>query len=226
MRETNWGSFAEWEEIRTKTNCGLESPFNGESLTKDGVYLWNQMSAPLPSGSTNGVWGIFPDPKALAGFLRYIVFPIFFEIWLVREEWDQDPEKFISAENLFELAEQSGKCRYIEDVSLMKTLITELDVLMDQDNAKVRAGLKDVANKFNGRWEDTPTWCFKIEVFEDQVAVGKEIFRRVSEDMEKEYIEEEFGMSENNWMEICKKVLTDKSAKEQFTKRLYDSGWF
>ena len=225
MSETNWASFATWEEIKTKTNCGLDSPFVGESLTEDSIYLWNQISVPLPSGSTNGVWGIFPDPKALTGFLRYIVFPSFFEIWLVRKEWDQDHEKFISAEKLFDLAEQSGKCRYIEDVPIMKTLIAGLDELMDQDNAKVRVGLKDIANKLNDRWENTPTWGFKVEVCDDSVTVGKEIFRRVAEHVEEEYIEEEFGMSENKWMEICKKVFTDKSAKEQFTEKLFDSGW-
>lgn len=226
MVQKDWSSFAEWEEIVKKNGRSVESSFDHMPLTKSSVFHWNQMSTPLPAGGTYGAWGIFPEPKALAGFLRFMVLPQFFEIWLVREEWDDDPERFVRAEELFDIAEKSGKCRYIEDVPVMKTLIADLDALMNQDNEKVTAGLNDVAKKFNDRWEDTPTWCFKVEVYNDPVAVGKEIFKRIAEDLEEEDIVEEFGMSEDDWMDICRKALTDESAQEQFTEKLSDSGWY
>ena len=229
MVEMNWASFLEWKQIYEKTNCGVGSPFNDAPLTEDSIYLWNEMSAPLPSGATNGVWGIFPESKSLAGFLRYVVLPKFFEIWLVRDEWDDNPERFINAEELFELAElaeQSVKCRYIEDIRLMKALIADLDALMDKDNEKVGIGLVDLTKKFNGRWEDTPTWCFKLKVYENPVSVGKEIFNRVAEDLDEKDATEEFGMPEDVWMEICKKALTDKSTQKQFTEKLSESAWF
>lgn len=226
MSEKNWASFAEWKEIYERTNCGVGSPFGNIPLSENSIFHWNQMSAPMPSGGTNGTWGIFPEPKALAGFLRYIALPIFFQIWLVREEWDDKSERFISAEKLFDLAEKSGKCRYIEDIPVMKTMISDLDALMGQDDEKVRKSLNDVAKKFNDRWEDTPTWCFKIEIYDDPVVVGKEVFNRVAEDLAEEDIVEEFGMSEDDWMEICRKALTDESAQEKFTEILRDSGWY
>ena len=226
MVQKDWSSFAVWEKIVDKNGRGVESPFDYMPLTKNSIFHWNQVSAPMPSGSTNGAWGTFPEPKALAGFLRYVVLPQFFEIWLVREEWDDEPDRFISAEELFDLAEKSEKCRYIEDVQVMKTLIAGLDALMGQDNEKVRAGLNDVAKKFNEKWENTPTWCFKIEIYEDPVAVGKEIYKRVAADVKEEYLNEDFGMSEDDWIDICRKALTDESAQEQFNEKLNDSNWF
>jgi hypothetical protein len=226
MTEKNWASFSEWKKIVAETNCGVESPFNDTLLTDDSIFLWNQTGTPLPSGSTNGAWGSFPEPKALVGFLRYVALPVFFEIWLVREEWDKEPERFIKAEELFELAEQSGKCRYIEDTQLMKTLIADLDVLMEQDNEKVTMDLTAVVKKFNERWENTPTWCFKLEIYESPVMVGKEIFNRVADEIKDEYVEEEFGMAEKDWMNICQKALTDKTAQDQFSERLREAGWY
>ena len=226
MVQRNWSSFTEWKNIVENGGRGLDGPFNDSPLTKDSIYLWNQMSTPLPDGSTHGTWGVFPEPKALAGFLRYIVLPIFFEIWLVREEWDDDPERFIKAEELFAMAEKTGKCRYIEDVPFMKPLIATLDALMDRSNEEVTRGLADVAEKFNYRWEDTSTWCFKIEIHENPVSVGKEIFNCVAEDLEPDYIVEEFGMSEDAWMKICRSALEDESAQAQFIERLKDGGVF
>lgn len=226
MAQQNWKTFSVWEGIVAKSGRSLESPFNQIPLTQDSLYFWNQMSAPLPSGSTYGAWGIFPDPAALAGFLRYIVLPTFFEIWLNREEWDKDPEAFIKAEELFERAEKSGKCGYLEDLPLMRSLIESLDALMVKNNEDVRTGLVDVAEKFNNRWQETPTWCFKIEIYEDPVAVGKEVLGRVVEDLDEDSVIDEFGMSEEDWMKICKNVLIDEHAKTQYIETLSNQGIF
>ena len=184
------------------------------------------MSAPLPSGSTSGAWGCFPEAQALTGFIRYIVFPAFFEIWLVREEWDKDPERFVNADELFTLAEKSGKCRYIEDLPLMKALITELDELIDKPNKQIRNGLQKVADKFNGRWSDTPTWCFGIQVFDTPKAVGIEIMNRLSEDVHDEEIEEELGISKKDWMIICNSATSDSDAKGRFVEILENNAWY
>jgi hypothetical protein len=126
----------------------------------------------------------------------------------------------------FELAEQSGKCRYLGDIPLMKSLIAELDTLMDKDNEKVKKGITAVVKKFNERWESTPTWTFKLEVYENPVLVGKEIFNRVADEVDEKYVVEEFGMSENDWMDICEKAIADDAAQEQFSERLSEAGWF
>lgn len=226
MTVTNWASFSEWKKMVNATNCGVESPFNDNALTDGCIFLWNQMSAPMPSGSTVGSWGCFPEPKALAGFLRFVVLPKFYEIWLVREEWDKEPEKFVKAEELLDMAEQSGKCRHFDDAQLMKTLIADLDALMEQDDEKVTMGLRTVAKKFSERWENTPTWCFKIGIYDNPVMVGKEIFNRVADDLEAAYAAEEFGLTEEAWIDICQKALIDKASQEQFSEKIKEAGWY
>lgn len=71
----------------------------------------------------------------------------------------------------------------------------------------------------------TPTWCFKIEIYEDPVEVGRVVFNRIAEDVKEQYIEEEFGMSEDAWIEICRTALTDEEAQEEFVERLNESSW-
>jgi len=226
MVQKNYASFEEWKQIYEQTQCGLGSPFDNIPLSEDSIFLWNQISTPLPAGGTNGVWGIFPEPKALAGYLRYIALPFFFGIWLVREEWDDDSEKLIPAEEMFDIAEQPGKCRYSEDIPTMRTLIAELDALMDKDSESIKGGIIKIVNKFNERWEEAPTWSFKLEAYEDTVSVGKEIFNRVAEDVDDEYVADEFGMTQVTWMDICQNALVDTSAYNQFAEKLRDSAWF
>ena len=226
MSDNNWGSFSYWKQIYTDKGRGVESPFNAAPLTENSVYFWSQMSAPFPSGSTNGAWGCFPESKALTGFIRYIVFPAFFEIWLVREKWDKDPERFVNADELFTLAEKSGKCRYIEDTPLMKALIAELDELIDKPDEQVKSGLQKVADKFNDRWSDTTTWCFEIHVFDTPEAVGIEIMNRLSEDVHEEDIEKELGIPKKEWMIICDSAISDSDAKDRFIEVLEDSTWY
>lgn len=226
MSDNNWGSFSYWKQIYTDNDGGLESPFNPEPLTDKSVYFWSQMSAPLPSGSTSGAWGCFPEANLLTGFIRYIVFPAFFEIWLVREDWDKDPERFVNADELFALAEKSGKCSYIQDLPLMKALIAELDQLIDKPDKQIRNGLQRVANKFNGRWGDTSTWCFEIHVFNTPEEVGIEIMNRLSEDVYDEEIEEELGISKKDWMIICNSATSDSNANGRFVEILENNAWY
>jgi hypothetical protein len=226
LTSKDWISFEEWQRIQGKKVQSIGSPFNNEIITVRSVYLWNEMTAPLPSGSTTGEWGFFPCPQALSGFLRYVLLPAFFGVWLVREEWDAQPEKFIKAEELFEFAERSKKCRYLEDIPLMKELIADLDCLVNKDDREVCQGIVAVSKKFNNRWENASTWCFKIQVFETPVSVGAEIFDRFAEGLEAEDAEEEFGISKSDWLEICRNAIQNTAAQDRFMDKVNESGWF
>jgi len=181
------------------------------------------MTAPLPSASSGGGWDYFPEPKALAAYLRFRMLPVYFEIWLVREEWDSKRDEFISADELFSQAINSSKCRYEEDIPLMKSLIQQLDDLLRQDDdAPIISGLRQVMEAFNAEREDTGTWQFSIEAFAGPVSVGEENYRRRTEDEDDgdEVLEEEFEMNKAEWIEICAHAASDTEAQERFLQIL------
>ena len=166
MSTRNWGSMGFWATLYKTKQPSLESPFKSEPLTEKSIYIWSEIGAPKHSGIINGQWNWFPKPEALAGFLRFIELPMYFGIWLVREEWDTEPNRFRRAEELLSLAEISEQCRFKFEIPDMKDLIYQLDTLSDLPDAEIRSGLKDVAKDFNKHWSDTPTWHFKMLIFD------------------------------------------------------------
>jgi hypothetical protein len=219
MTEMNWKSFDYWKNLVGEGGRSLESPFNLMELTEKSLFLWSQMSAPMPSGATNGSWGIFPEPKALAGFLKHVVFPVFFETWLVREEWDGNPDSVISVNEILSKAESSDKCRYREDIPLMKNLIKTNYGFFNLPDGEVIKGLQDLTGKFNDRFEDTSTWSFQLKTFQSPLDVGKEIVSRIDD----EFVEEELGLSSKAWLDTCGRVLKDKKAQDEFKRILAES---
>lgn len=218
----DWLVFSFWKE-KNEGVSQLSSPFQDMAITGKTVFLWSEITAPLPSGAAGGEWGWFPEPKALAGYLRFHMLPVYFETWLVREDWDTKGEDFISAEELFSRAVDSNRCWYTKDIPLMRSLIEQLDDLLRRgDDSAVMSGLERVAEAFNGKFEHTATWQFKIEVYADPVSVGKEIYRRTTEDEEDEdeVFAESFEMNKAEWLDVCSRTTVDTAAQERFLQVL------
>ena len=54
-----------WAEIKE-----MGSPYNNEPITEDSVFLWEEITSPMtPDFFHVGQWGIFPDAKALGGYI-------------------------------------------------------------------------------------------------------------------------------------------------------------
>lgn len=218
----DWSVFSFWKE-KYKGVSEISGPFQNEKITNGTIFLWSEMTAPMPGGGSGGEWDWFPEPKAIAAYLRFRMLPVYFEIWLVREEWDSKTEEFISAEQLFSRAIESNKCRYAEDIPLMQSLIQQLDDLLGQrEDASIISGLQQVVGAFNDKWENTGTWQFSIKIFADPVSVGKEIHRRTTEEEDDgdEVFEEAFEMKRSEWLDVCSRAVSDPEAQERFLQVL------
>lgn len=218
----DWLVFSSWKEKYDGVSA-LTGPFRDEPITNRTIFLWTEMAAPLPSGSSGGEWDYFPEPRILAAYLRFRLLPVYFEIWLVREDWDVKSEEFISAEELLLRASKSSKCRYEQDIPLMESLIQQLDdILRMDDDAIIIGGILRVVDAFNAKWENTGTWQFRIQVFSDPVSVGEEIYERKTghEDEGEEIFEEEFDVNQSEWIDICSSAVSDAEAQDRFLQVL------
>ncbi len=221
MVEKDWGSFGLWTDIYKGRSPSLESPFVDEPITTDSMFLWVEVSAPKHHDTVNGMWNCLPCPGALAGFLRHVVFPLFFEFSLLRPQWDEAPDRFVRAEELFGAAEFSAKCQFKDDIPAMREIIMQIDPLFDMDEGRIRVQLHDVSKAFNQHWaKGAAQWHFAVAVFDSPEAVGREILNRLVSG------ETPLGMSEEQWLKICASTVKDPKAQQNFKAVLKEQAWF
>lgn len=148
------------------------------------MFLYSEMTAPLPCAGTAGVWTAYPGVHSLVAHLRFGLLPLDFATWLSRDEWDSAPREPKTAEMLFEGA-QAANNRRVADFPLMKKVIAQLDAALETtDEAVAWRKLQMACRIFNSRWESTPTWNFAHKPFRDIRALLKDMTARESIDDE------------------------------------------
>jgi len=220
MDQNQWGSFDYWQALYDGKSRSLEGCFSSNTLTDSSIFIWFEISPPKRSDALNGKWDQYPEPKALAGFLRYVGLSAFFDIWLVREEWDNAPRRFRHPDYLLTMAENSDACRFKEKIPNMQEIYAELDELFDLPDDEVRKGLKQIASDFNEHWSHTNSWHFRIQILNSPMDVGEEIFSRQKK------AETPFCFSKRDWLDLCGNVLDDPESQKQFLQVMDDNALF
>ncbi len=147
------------------------------------------MTAPLPMAFEASMWEWFPEPKALIGYLRFILFPESFQTLLDFNKVDHEPETIITAEDLFTKVEQGKISEYAEDISLMREIINRLDTLFELSDYHVTAELRDIAQEFNLHFGSALTMELEIDIFNSPTEVGEEIISREESVLEENLLE-------------------------------------
>lgn len=212
MTKKSWTTWEEWHAWTQENGRNLDDPFPEQPITEKTVFLWSEMTSPMPCSSTGGSWAHFPDTWAAAGFIRHLLLPQFFEIWLVRDEWDPDPESHIVAEDLFERAITSGECRYEDDIATMRKVLLMVDQAIESDSNEVCFQLlQKSVKKFNRFWSGIATWSFEIKLYPDPVAAGRQMSKRWLGFFDDEPSE---------WRSICSKAASDAEASAKFLENM------
>ena len=113
------------------------APVKGNDISAATIFLWISESYQMgPCIGGGAFWMWLPDARSAAGYLRHCYLPHCFSDWLVRTEWDPDPEAARSAEEIFDLAEKADACRYKRNIPEMKEVTAILDSAMAKKNEK------------------------------------------------------------------------------------------
>ena len=109
--DPRWADPEYWKETYESEETGLDEPFADQPWTSKTSFAWATIITPVEPGlgSPSGFWSIFPEPMALMGALRYVLLPDWFGAWLERDSWDEDPDSFLLAEELFARAEAQAQ---------------------------------------------------------------------------------------------------------------------
>lgn len=220
MSGKKWGEFEYWQTLYQDKLRSLEGLFSSELLSADSIFIWYEIAPPKRSTMINGKWDVYPEPKALAGFLRYIGFPVYFDIWLQREEWDRNSAAFTHPDEVLDLAASPFGSRFKDAIPVMQEIYSKLDELFGLPDAAVRKGLREVADLFNQNWSDTDSWHFKIKIFDTAPEVGEEVFSTQKDS------NSPFEMSKRDWLELCAAATKDPQAQTRFLKILSENALF
>ncbi|MDD2388152.1 MAG: hypothetical protein PHP23_00240 [Desulfobacterales bacterium] len=215
-----WDEFEWWQALYKDRQRSLEGLLSSEPLTENSIFIWCEISPPKKKDAKNGKWDVYPKPLALAGFLRYVGLPAYFDVWLVREEWDREPAAFRHPDELLTMADSVSGSRFKDMIPVMQEIYCKLDNLFDLPDEQVRKGLRQVADLFNENWSETGSWHFKIQTFDTPAQVGERVFTL------QKTSDHPFEMSKRQWMDLCNSVVKDFQSQAQFLKILSENSWF
>ena len=208
----DWTQFPAWKRFLAK-NEGIASPFQKEVIGPKSLFLYSEMTAPLPSGATAGMWFAYPGAQELVAHLRFAVLPNVFGIWLCRDEWAKE-ETPVDLATLFVEAREHGS-RYAADLPVMERIAALLDEAASTKRPQVAQELAERAIRtFNRRWRNTPSWAFRLQLFDTIEKVTRDIAKRNSCT----------DLDPKAFKKLAGQVLTDPKAERVFRKVLAEAG--
>ena len=190
-----------------------ECPFASRSLTDRSPILWTYImhGGMGPCEAWSGWWSFYPEPLALAGYLRHVLIPCLHEPVLAH--YGKRPEPGSPLMTLDEMLELTG-----DDDDNIKEFIEEIDSVFGKGDSTVLGGIERALGHVNysgGSWGQDGFELHSI------VSAGQVVLERNQEscpdDVEREEI---MGCSDEEWIEICESVTSNSTSKEHFLETL------
>lgn len=231
MTKPNFASFDYWKTRYEKDDIGLSTPLQEGKLTRKTTFLWSRETAPLPCAVEVKMWEWAPGPKAIAGYLRYIVLPKFFSVANgtdAAEEGDGPAAVLETREDL--LARMSAEEVDSDDVKFLVRLLDSLDAALALDEALVVPALKVIADEWNTRFAYTEGLDHEIVVCASPEEVGQTATDNViqwevaegDEGDSEDDTEEIYGYGRKDWLDLCGQALADKGKGAAFLSALQE----
>ncbi len=208
---------------------------NGEwcrprSVAGDSVFVFASTTAPLPCASHYGWWQWFETVEEAFGYVRHVLMPEMFELWLVRQDWDKDTDTLTEATGLLNRADKAGV--FPDDIPVMRVLIAELDQAIQSDEATMRESLRGVAKRFSERWGRTRTWDLSFDLYCGPEEAGAELYDRgcVGEWFDEEECETDEDRAarereRTEWFETCASAASgDEASGERVANQFEQEG--
>jgi hypothetical protein len=203
-------------------------PFEGKPVTTRSTFLYSSSSSPMtPCCSSYSGWYHLPTPVALAGYLRFLLLPVYFAWYIDRDQWSEDGDTMVTVEDMLTEFRSTDDFWGEEAIQPIEEIIAMLDSAMscktDSDCFKT---IKDVATVFNGYWAEGGGWNFEIKVYDNPVEVGEILADNFDWDDDDDFDEDETEELDDDEAQriavraICEKAATDREKGEIFLDAL------
>lgn len=140
---------------------------NNNTITPSSLFVYHFVCSPLPCCVQADIINWFDNPHRLAGYIKYVIFRNAFGLMLRPEEDDL---------NKWDVRELLDSCKGSDyddfiNIKMMYELLEQIDKAFDADDDKCLDIIKDVSEKFNSTWSDTPGYNFGFELLDGIEAV-------------------------------------------------------
>ena len=198
----------------------LEGMYGGNTITEESVIVYvgycDQEKNILRSG-----WSCHNNVSGALGFLQYVVLPLGYYNWM-----DRESEGFYYPLSSFDvLTTQVMKGLdntydlILEDDALFKSYYEKINTCWGHSREQVLEALHSLTDSFNVDYNQDPNRVLFIKVFGSPLEV-ESFFMKSMEDEFEEVIEEEMGMSIEDFRFMCSKALYEPLINRNFLETL------
>lgn len=216
MRE-NYNSFSYWENVIRENKTIRGHILMQEPPTEKSLYFHTLIFS--KKNGINNMWGYFPDIRSLIGYFQYSFLQEGFYKWAYGKDRLITRIPITTVEKIAEEAEKS-KIITKEISNRMKEDYKFLDKLWYMPSNKAEAELKKFIRQFNKKWMGDNKEFLYIKMFKKPEEVGEFVISSGLLTSTEEELEKKIGMKLEEWKNVCKSVLKDRSKAEEFKRTL------
>jgi hypothetical protein len=199
-----------WESLICKEESLWENPFGHLSLTRESIFLFTFVMD-QEKNIIKQNWSYCPDIKSLLGFLEYVFLPTAFFTWLDRN-CDGFYIPMAPAAVVLDVIKDTERINIENEVNVMKRQASIVSDYWNLEHIECKREIKKFAQAFNHTWTENNGRVLYFDIFADPAEIAEYIFN----DEFIEVMEEEFGMSREQWQEISSDIYDNPFMKQKF----------
>ena len=212
--KSKYDNYYFWENIVKQDRH--DNPFANDIISKESVFLHGIIINCY--GGSYERWLHFPSIEALIGFLNYIFIPTAFLTLLTGEEG----VLIANVSDLLDLMNKSDKCEKKELIPDMREFGIKLREFWNYDATTCIDKLKSFSANYNARWSEAYDIFSYFDIYESPNELGNYIVGAYenSGQVDISVLEQQLGVSKQEWLSICSQVYENKFMQRKFTEVL------
>lgn len=201
-----------WEYVLSNGKDVFRGYFKEPTISTKGIFI-NSTVVDYGRNTLDNDWAFYPDIKSLLGFIQYVYIPQTFFYILNKTNKDIyvpicSSEKFIEY-----MEEEHFNSQYTES---MKETILELSSCWDTDDDLCLHKIIKFCQNFNSIW-NKDEFFLHLGIFTDAQNIAEHIIKNEGFI---EILEEDFGISMNEFFKMCESFYEDKFMQKIFLQFL------
>jgi hypothetical protein len=220
MKNAPYDSIYYWHNLILKEEQIWENGFREIPLTQESVFIHYVIVNCY--GDSDDSWVYFPNVKAALGFLEYVFLPTAFNTLFAGKEDSTLTVPLAHVEELLEIIDESPEYSDIQKslITDMEEFVTKLQELWELDEQQCIEKLKEYSLTFSERWLNNIDIFFYFNIFNSPQEIGDFIVKTYEEEDMIERIEDQLGLTKDEWLNVCQSVYTNEFMKRKFIEIL------
>lgn len=207
-----------WEDLITSNKTLKGKIFENEPITKRTMYI-HYVIFNKKSGLEN-VWAPIPDINKVLGFIQFCFLPEAYYKWIEGKKKVVTKIPTLSLDKLLKHAIENKRITKEEEEHI-KENIEFINKLWHINGDKVIRELNKFCRTFNSNWLGDSNGFLYLRVFKNTEELGKFVVdSNIKTDYENKF-EEKIGMTQDEWLLLCKDAYKDKSKERKFKNILF-----